>query len=165
LELPHDLYLPLEPLMDDLARRHLVAILAHPERNRGLLRQPDLLQPLVDAGCLMQVTAGSLLGTLGPDTQEMAEWMVGRGLVHLVATDAHGPRSRRPLIGRAYERLRELTDESTADNLCIHNPAHVAAGRAVPAGRRLALHRHRASPPGAGSPRQRSGWWARRTSA
>jgi len=153
LELPHEIYLPLEPVLDELARRRLVGVLAHPERNRGLQRQPNLLEPLVEAGCLMQVTAGSLCGMLGPDAQELSEWMVDRGLVHLLATDAHGPRSRRPLLGRAYERLCEITDEPTAADLCIHYPAEVAAGRAVPAGRR------------AERPRQRTGWWARRASA
>ena len=31
----------------------------------------------------------------------MAEWMITEGLVHIVATDAHSPRTRRPLMGRA----------------------------------------------------------------
>ena len=153
LELPHELYLPLEPVLDELAQRRLVGVLAHPERNRGLLRQPNLIEALVDAGCLMQITAGSLCGTLGPDPQQLAEWMIERRLVHLVATDAHGPRSRRPLLGRAYEQLCEIADEQTAADLCIHYPTDVATGRVVPAGRR------------AERPRQRTGWWARRASA
>jgi tyrosine-protein phosphatase YwqE len=62
--------------------------------------------------------------------------MLGKGLVHFVATDAHGPRSRRPLMRRAFERVVELVGEPTAIDLCSSNPGRVAAGQAVPVGRR-----------------------------
>lgn len=150
LELPHELYLPLEPLLDDLSRKGIAGILSHPERNQGILRQPDVLVPLVDAACLMQITAGSLCGTFGPQCQELAEWMLSQGLVHFVATDAHGPRRRRPLMCRAYERVCELAGEEAAADLCGRNPALVAEGRQVPPGRRER------------PPRRRSGWWSRR---
>lgn len=153
LELPHELYVPLEPVLDELAQRRMVGILAHPERNRGLLRQPELVESLVDAGCLMQITAGSLCGTLGSDALAFSEWMVTQGLVHMVATDAHGPRSRRPLMGRAFDRSCELADESTAAALCCENPSLVAEGQTVQAGRR------------AERTKRRGGWWARRASA
>ena len=63
LELPHEMYFPLDNLLTELDRKGIIGILSHPERNAGLLRDPHLLLPLVDRGCLMQVTAGSLMGT------------------------------------------------------------------------------------------------------
>jgi protein-tyrosine phosphatase len=136
LELPHELYLPLEPLLDELWRHKLVGILSHPERNEGILRKPDVIAPLVEAGCLMQITAGSLCGTLGPACRELSERLLAEGLVHFIASDGHGARSRRPLLRRAFERVAELTDEQTAVDLCGHNPAAVAAGDQVRGGRR-----------------------------
>jgi protein-tyrosine phosphatase len=153
LELPHEEYVPIETLLGDLAARQLTMILAHPERNGGLLTNPELIEPLVDAGCLMQVTAGSLCGILGPEPQQMAEWMVERGLVHFMSTDSHGVRTRRPLMGRAFERLCELADERTAHDLCSRFPGRVAAGRSVTPGRRTVLGK------------RWIGWWARRASA
>lgn len=143
LELPHQLYLPIESLLSELAARRVTVVLAHPERNEGILRRPELLGHLVDAGCLMQITAGSLCGTLGSHVCEMSEWMLAEGLVHVVATDAHNPRSRRPLLGRAYERLCALADAQTAHDLCCRHPARIAAGRAVTPGRRSTPHRRR----------------------
>jgi len=128
LELPHELYFPLERVLDELAAAEMVGILSHPERNQGILKQPDLVASLFDYGCLMQITAGSLLGTFGKTCQEMSEWMLKRGLVHFIATDAHGPRARRPLIRRAFEYTAELVGEETALALCQDNPAAVAAG-------------------------------------
>jgi protein-tyrosine phosphatase len=138
VELPHELYLPLEPVLDQLSRRKIVGILSHPERNQGILRRPEVLAPLVASGCLLQITAGSLCGTFGPPCQELCERLLAEGLVHFVATDAHGPQSRRPLMRRAFERVAELAGEATAIELCSRNPGLVAAGEAVRAGRREA---------------------------
>jgi protein-tyrosine phosphatase len=132
LELPHELYFPLQPVLADLRAVGMVGVLSHPERNQGLLCQPALVEPLVEEGCLMQLTAGSLLGAFGARCQEMAEWMVRQGLVHFVATDAHGPRSRRPLMRRAFERVSELAGEEAGLQMCCRNPAAVAAGQQVP---------------------------------
>ncbi len=132
LELPHELYFPLEPVIDSLRRIGMVGILSHPERNQGILAKPKLIRPLVEAGCLMQVTAGSLMGTFGPDIQAFSEMMLSEGWVHFLATDAHGVKSRRPLLRRAYDRAAELASEEIAADLCCYHPAAVAAGEDVP---------------------------------
>lgn len=131
LELPHEMYFPLEPVLDDLERAGMVGILSHPERNQGLLKQPQLIEALADYGCLMQVTAGSLMGTFGPGSQGMSEWMLEEGLVDFLATDAHSPKARRPLINRAFERVAELVGSETAVDICCRNPAAVAAGQDI----------------------------------
>ncbi len=102
----------------------------------GILAQPQVVDRLVDQGCLMQLTAGSLLGAFGPQVQKFSATLVAAGLVHFVSTDAHGPRSRRPLLSQAQRRVAELIGSSLADELCADNPAAVAAGGHVAAGRR-----------------------------
>lgn len=134
LELPHELYLPLEPVLDALERRGMTGILTHPERNRGILNLPSLIKPLVERGCLMQVTAGSLMGTFGAASQAMAEQMCRRGLVHFLATDAHGPQSRRPKMLDAFARATELAGEKAAETWCCENPSLAAQGKAVTPG-------------------------------
>ncbi|MCO6045402.1 hypothetical protein NG895_15945 [Aeoliella sp. ICT_H6.2] len=134
LELPHELYMPLEPVLDALRAQHLVGILSHPERNRGIMRTPEIIEPLVEAGCLMQVTCGSLAGSFGPQCQQIAERFVSRGLVHFLATDGHGPKSRRPLFGQAVQRSTELVGEAATMKMCRDNPCLVAEGRDVAAG-------------------------------
>lgn len=131
LELPHELYMPLEDVLARLERAGMVGILSHPERNQGLISRPELVETLVQRGCLMQVTAGSLLGTFGPQSQTMAEWMIQRGLAQFLATDAHGPKSRRPHMQRAYERVAQLSDLEQADQICSRNPAAVVVGESV----------------------------------
>jgi tyrosine-protein phosphatase YwqE len=119
-----------------LASAGLVGILSHPERNLGILNQPGILGPLVERGCLLQVTAGSLTGAFGPRIQERAESLVRDGLVHFVATDAHGTKGRPPVLSTAFQRVAKLAGEEAALDLCCRNPAMVVAGGSVPPGRR-----------------------------
>ncbi|MEM9657993.1 MAG: CpsB/CapC family capsule biosynthesis tyrosine phosphatase [Planctomycetota bacterium] len=134
LELPHQLYFPLDGLLNQLARRRIVGVLSHPERNGGLLDRPEIVAQLVEAGCLMQITAGSLSGTFGPRCRQFAEWMLERGMVHFVATDAHSPRRRRPILSRAFQRVVDLVGQTGAVELCCEVPRLVAMGRDVPIG-------------------------------
>jgi protein-tyrosine phosphatase len=135
LELPHEVYLPLDRLLQELEHAGLIGILSHPERNLGILRQPQLVETLVQAGCLMQVTAGSLVGTFGPQSQALAEQWVRRGFVHFLATDAHSAHSRRPLLRRAFQRVGELAGPEAARELCARNPARIVANQSVARGR------------------------------
>ncbi|HID75606.1 MAG TPA: hypothetical protein EYP56_06365 [Planctomycetaceae bacterium] len=143
LELPHEVYLPLEALIGQLRAAGLVGVLSHPERNLGILARPGVVTSLVEAGCLMQVTAGSLTGSFGPEVQKLAERLVVEGLAHFVATDAHGVRSRRPLLRRAFERISQLAGPQTAYQLCCANPACVVADREILAGRQRVTARGR----------------------
>jgi protein-tyrosine phosphatase len=73
--------------VDALGARGFRAVIAHPERhlNGGA---PELLARLVERGALVQATAESF-------TQPGAELVLalaGRGLIHLVASDAHTAR-------------------------------------------------------------------------
>ncbi|QDU87684.1 Tyrosine-protein phosphatase YwqE [Pirellulimonas nuda] len=134
LELPHEVYFPLEPLLGALEAKGITGILSHPERNQGILSRPSLLEPLVAGGCLMQVTAGSLTGHFGAASRALAEQMARRGLVHFLATDAHGSKSRRPKIQAAFARACELAGEDAALQWCCEFPRLVAEGREVPSG-------------------------------
>lgn len=134
LELPHDLYMPLEPVLDALERRGMAGVLTHPERNKGILAQPTLVESLVEQGCLMQLTAGSLTGSFGAASRALAEQMCRRGLVHFIATDAHGARSRRPKMRDAFARAAELAGAEAATAWCCQNPALVCEGREPPLG-------------------------------
>jgi protein-tyrosine phosphatase len=135
LELPHELYISLDTLLAELQALGMQGILSHPERNAGILARPRLVEQLVDQGCLMQVTAGSLMGTFGPASQQLSESMLVNGLVHFLATDAHGVRARLPLLQRAATRASELVGAELAQLICRENPQRVADGQAVPNGR------------------------------
>jgi protein-tyrosine phosphatase len=131
LELPHEVYLPVEDLLRRLRRAGLVGVLAHVERNQGLLAEPSIIPSLLEAGCLVQITASSLLGSFGTEVQKLAQSLVERGWVHFTATDAHGAKSRRPQMRQAFQRVTELAGYKTACELFHDNPAAILDDRPV----------------------------------
>lgn len=124
------------PAMDEtlhgLQLMGLQPVVTHPERNAILRRQPERLTKWARLGCFVQVTAGSLTGGFGPRAQEDSLCWIAKGIVHLVASDAHNTK-RRPLrLQRAYDVVREQFGEEKARALFVDNPMAVFEGRDLP---------------------------------
>jgi len=136
LELPHEVCPPLDQLLGHLHQAGLSGILSHPERNRAIQAEPNLVGRLVHAGWLIQITAASLTGTFGSRARSVAEWLVQQGLVHFVATDAHSTMARPPVLSRAWTRVVELAGPDLAEEWFRTNPGAVIAGRDVMSGPR-----------------------------
>ena len=118
--------------IEGLKRRGLGAIIAHPERNVGLMDDPTPLADWVARGALLQVNAASLLGLLGRDAQEMAEWLLVNGAAHLMASDAHDPVRRPFCLADGRKAAAELVGQAQADRLCAENPWAVVEGKDIP---------------------------------
>jgi protein-tyrosine phosphatase len=109
--------------------RGIVPLLAHPERNASVQDRPDVLEPLVAAGALVQVTAASVDGRLGAAPQVAAQALIDRGLVHVLASDAHAPQVRATGLAGA---VAALGDPALARRLTVDVPAAVVAGEPLP---------------------------------
>jgi len=110
----------------------LIPIITHPERNPVLLRKPDMVLEMVEQGCLVQVTANALTGFWGKPSQKMAQELLKREAVHVVASDAHDPERRKPVLSEARNAIVELVGEAIADALVTHNPAAIVDGKSLP---------------------------------
>jgi len=128
LELPFQTAPPIEDLVLQLRLRGITPILSHPERNMELWRKPHRLNELVEAGCLVQITAGSLFGDFGRASLQAAERFLGAALVDVVASDAHSPVARRPELARAARLLTHLAGSDAAHKLLEANPAAIVRG-------------------------------------
>jgi protein-tyrosine phosphatase len=107
----------------------IVPIITHPERNQILLRRPELVLAMVEQGCLVQVTASAVTGYWGLQSQKMAEWLLQRDAVHVLASDAHDPGRRRPVLSAAREAVARLAGAGVAEILVTHNPTAIVAGQ------------------------------------
>jgi protein-tyrosine phosphatase len=104
LEPPHHVAPPrLEAFVFNLMTIGYVPILTHPERLSWIEGHYALICRLSDAGVLMQITAGSVLGRFGSSASFWAERMLDEGLVDIIATDAHHSRRRTPRLARARD--------------------------------------------------------------
>lgn len=128
LELPHSHIPPgTDKLLAWLSRRHIVVMLAHPERNRDLLAQPDKIQRFIQAGCLFQLTASALTGDMGTAVKLLAQQWLRQDLYHIIASDTHSVKRRPPKLKQAYQFVKDSLGEEKAQRLCLTQPAIMAA--------------------------------------
>jgi protein-tyrosine phosphatase len=106
-------------------------VLAHPERNEEIQRKPHLLKSLWEKGVLVQVTSGSITGLFGERVQALSKSFLRRGYVHFVASDAHSPRGRTPVLGKAVEILNREVAGDIAGLLTEINPGLLVEGTPV----------------------------------
>jgi tyrosine-protein phosphatase YwqE len=127
IELP-DAQLPVgtERLLGLLLEAGVTPVIAHPERNKMLMEQPGRIEPLVQMGCLLQLTAASVLGEFGARAQTAAVAFLDAGWVHVVASDAHNTTARAPRLAAARAWLSKGFGAELADQLTNHHPARLA---------------------------------------
>ncbi|MGJ5715831.1 tyrosine-protein phosphatase [Staphylococcus equorum] len=84
-------------LFYELQNMGYVPIIAHPERNKAIAENLDILFDLVNGGALSQITSSSLLGDFGRKVKKISLQMIDNNLTHFVASDAHSS-SVRPFV-------------------------------------------------------------------
>jgi len=114
----------------DFQLRGFRIVLAHPERNAEVQERPELVQPLVDAGVLVQLTAASVDGRLGRRAAKTARALIDAGRAHVLASDAHAPAVRAIGLSSAAEAVG---DAPLARWLTTDVPAALLAGESIPA--------------------------------
>jgi protein-tyrosine phosphatase len=120
VEFPHS-YLPADAreLISALTTRSITPIIAHPERNAQIGRDPWLLAPLLEMGAKIQITAESLTGNLGMAAKNCAEYLLRSGHVHYLATDSHAPGFREPILSKAVKQAAGIIGEEQAKKLVM----------------------------------------------
>ena len=106
-----------------LLRRGIRPLIVHPERNKAVMEHPEKLLDFVRDGCMLQLTAGSLVGQFGARARVTALHLLEKGWVTLVASDAHNLRGRRPMMSAARAALVEGWGTEFADVLTRQAPA------------------------------------------
>ncbi len=144
LELPHQVFIDIEPLIVELASAGIQSIISHPERHPVLADNPKILLKWLNhsvefsvnndygSGPVhLQITAASLLGGFGSMAQKAAWNFLKSGWASLVATDAHNLTGRRPCMKAAFELICNRLGESVARLVCIENPSRVLNGEDI----------------------------------
>jgi len=106
-----------------------VPIIAHPERNLGFQRKPELIYEFVQRGMLMQINASSLLGYYGEQAKNAASLMLTHNLAHFVASDGHNNSHRSIQLKEAYEIVNRNYGNQKAQLLFYDNPKVAIDGR------------------------------------
>jgi protein-tyrosine phosphatase len=118
----------LENLVFQLKLAGIEPLFAHPERIQYFADDMTRYEALVGLGVTGQITTGSILGRFGSTAREFSEELLRKGLVHVLASDAHNVRGRPPLLSEALEAMVPLVGERRAVAMVDSIPRALLAG-------------------------------------
>ncbi len=110
----------------------MTPIITHPERNPILMRDPRPVVAWAAMGAVVQVTANSLTGRWGSVAKKTVQWLVKHRAVHVLATDAHDPKDRAPILSQGRKEMAKLVGESAAYAMVVDNPRAIVNGEPLP---------------------------------
>ncbi|PSL15778.1 protein-tyrosine phosphatase [Marinobacterium halophilum] len=127
LEFPHsEVPFGAEKLTQWMIQRGILPMIAHPERNKGIMKSPAKLKPFLQQGCLLQVTAASVTGGFGETARALASELLTEGKVTVLASDAHNSTHRPPLLRESVHAAAQLLGERRAAELVTTHPWKLA---------------------------------------
>lgn len=130
LEFPHSTMPPgaLETVQW-LIKKNIQPVIAHPERNKAVIKDYKIIKPFVDAGCLLQITAASMQGTFGRPPKSVGKKLLKLGWVSLIASDAHNLTTRPPQLEPGRRVAEKIVGESHSWAMVKDLPARITANR------------------------------------
>ncbi len=130
LELPHSHVPPgSDKLVQWLQDKGIQPMIAHPERNKDVMRSLDKIKPFVELGCLFQLTAMSVAGRFGEAAEQRAFDLLEMGVVTIIASDAHNARYRPPNLEPGRAAAAEVVGEEESWAMVKGRPAQITESR------------------------------------
>lgn len=133
VELPFD---SLPDYADDVLARlqgqGLTPVIAHPERQTDIMKDPGIMGELAERGTLGQVTSTCILGKFGDESRDVAETLIRNGWVHVISTDCHRPTGpRAPGMAEAVLEAEKIVGAEKARVMAVALPRAILAGQRV----------------------------------
>lgn len=129
LELPHSHIPPgTDNLLRWLIKNQIQPVIAHPERNRDIIANPDRIAVLKRAGCLFQATAGAFTGRFSKQVKDTVELLLARDFISYVASDTHSINRRPNDMADAFLAVTALRGKDCAHNLFKAVPWSISSG-------------------------------------
>ena len=120
-----DLPMGYDSILGDMVDCGTMPIVAHPERNLKIVNKFEYAEKIFDSGAKMQLTAGSVLGYFGRQIQKTSLKLLERDMIFALASDAHDPSNRPPVLSEAFDFIESRFGFHKAEELFIAHPADV----------------------------------------
>jgi len=118
-----------EEVLHQVISRGIIPIITHPERNLEIAQNPRRYSGMIRMGCLGQLTAMSLTNGFGSGSKRLAEQLLSKGLIHIIATDAHSTDGRPPVLSPAVRAAAKIVGEEEALKMVTEYPQAILEGR------------------------------------
>ena len=103
-------------------------LIAHVERYLPLHQDWAFAHELREAGALLQVNAGSVLGREGLRQKQLVKRLLQKDLVDVIASDAHDSRIRVPELALCAQQIEKKYGRGPARRLLGDNPRAILQG-------------------------------------
>lgn len=117
--------------LEEFLQSGVTPIITHPERNQMMQAKPELVIEMASMGCVIQVTASSFTGFWGRGPKKIAEWLLRQGAVHVLASDAHDPDKRTPILSAGRDAVAAVAGVGVANLLVSGNPQAIVRGESL----------------------------------
>ncbi|MEE2765746.1 MAG: CpsB/CapC family capsule biosynthesis tyrosine phosphatase [Candidatus Neomarinimicrobiota bacterium] len=114
----------------ELKMSGVTPIIAHPERYRSVQENITMIYDWLNAGCLVQVDAGSVMGALGKSARQTSEKIIKNNWCQILGSDAHNDRKRNFCLKDAYKIVQGWIGEQTRAMVYDH-PQALLAGQPI----------------------------------
>ncbi|MBL4753647.1 MAG: hypothetical protein JKY52_08675 [Flavobacteriales bacterium] len=114
-----------------LLKKNIRPIIVHPERNRVFQKHPNKLQPFINLGCPIQITASSITGRFGKEPQKLAIKLLEEGKVDVLASDCHNLTSRPPNLNEGVQEAAKIVGEAAARKMVNEFPQQLIASHHI----------------------------------
>ena len=105
-------------------------IIAHPERIKPIQEDLSIVRQFIRGGCVIQVDAGSLTGSLGSSSEKASLEILRQNCCHIIGSDAHDDNRRNFLLKDALEIAKEILGEKAVDLVTV-NPDKILNGEPI----------------------------------
>lgn len=116
-------------VVQNMSSQGITPVIAHPERYIDVQKDPKIMEQIIGAGGVIQITADAILGVSGKAMRDCCFRLLRDGQVSLVASDAHSVKHNLPLA--CVSKVRDIVGEKAAHTIFVENPRRLLAGERV----------------------------------
>ena len=114
----------------DLKMKGVTPIIAHPERYKQVQENVNIVPRWIEAGCVIQIDAGSPLGLLGRQAKITSEILIKNNWFQLLGSDAHDDKNRNFCMKESLGYINSIVD-TDLNHLEINNPRKIIQGEPI----------------------------------
>jgi len=133
----------LEDVLFKLQVRGVKPVIAHPERCKSVIDYPNLVNRLIERGCIIQVNSGSIEGLYGKSIQKTANTLLEHNMVHLVGSDSHSSSGRKSFLRDSFAMLSDKYGKGYAEDLFVNNQYKIINGEKIIIGEPVEIKKKR----------------------
>lgn len=120
-----------DSVLYELQLKGIIPVIAHPERNSEIMKDPDILRKMLERGMFAQGNSGSITGIYGKKAQNTIMKLIKEGMVHFIASDAHTNKGRSPNLSKAAAIVEQKYGYETMKNLFETNGMNLLLNKEI----------------------------------